>query len=120
MKVLVTFWTQTGNTRKIAEAIFDGLLCKKEIKAFDEVDTLDGFDLTFIGFPVMQFGPPYAAKKFIAAHAPGKTIALFLTHATPSNSDDQAQQELLIKELDNCRSVCSDTNLMDIYHCMGE
>lgn len=120
MNILVTWWSQTGNTRKIAESIFDTLSCEKELKPFDEVDTLEGFDVAFIGFPIMQFGPHPAAKKFIAAHANGKNIALFVTHAMLSNSDDPKQQLMLKKELDKCTSLCSGANLIGLYHCQGE
>ena len=105
MKYLVTFWTQTGNTEKIAQAIFAALPGDKMIKPFDEVDTIEGFDLTFIGFPIMQFGPPAAARIFISAHASDKRIALFVTHAMPSLSDNPLQKAMLEKELERCRSA---------------
>jgi menaquinone-dependent protoporphyrinogen IX oxidase len=120
MNVLVAYWSQTGNTRKIAEAIFDSLSCGKALKPFDEVDTLDGFDLTFIGFPIMQFGPPQVAKKFIAALAAGKKIALFVTHAMISGSENPQQQAMLQKELEKCLSVCSKSELIGLFHCQGE
>jgi flavodoxin len=120
MKVLVTYWSQTGNTLKIAEVIYESLSCEKVLKPFDEVEKLDGYDLMFIGFPIMQFGPPPVAKKFIAAHANGKNIALFVTHATPSNSSDPAQQAMLAKELEKCKAICSHANFLGIYHCQGE
>jgi len=120
MKYLVTFWTQTGKTKKIAEAIFSALPGDKTIKPFDEVDTLEGFDLTFIGFPIMQFGPPLVAKKFLSAHAPDKKIALFVTHAMLNRSEDPQQKAILEKELERCRSACSKSELVDLFHCQGE
>jgi menaquinone-dependent protoporphyrinogen IX oxidase len=120
MKYLVTYWTQTGNTKKIAEAIFSALPGDKTIKPFDEVDTFEGFDLTFIGFPVMQFGPPLAARKFIAAHAADKKIALFVTHAMLTGSDDPQQKAMLEKELDKCSTACSKSELIGFFHCQGE
>jgi menaquinone-dependent protoporphyrinogen IX oxidase len=120
MKYLVTYWTQTGNTKKIAEAIFSALPGDKTIKPFDEVDTFKGFDLTFIGFPVMQFGAPLVAKKFISAHAPDKKIALFVTHAMPSLSENPQQKAMLEKELEKCRAACSKSNLVGLFHCQGE
>ena len=81
---------------------------------------MEGFDLIFIGFPIMQFGPPSAVKKFISAHAAGKNIALFITHAMLSNSDDPKKKAMLKNELDKCRTVCSQANLLGMYHCQGE
>ena len=120
MKALVTYLTKTGNTLRIAEAIHEVIPCEKEILPFDKVDSFDGFDLIFIGFPVMQFGPPAPARKLISTHASGKNIALFITHAMLSNGNDPNQQSMLIKELDNCRSICSHANLLGLYHCQGE
>jgi len=120
MNILVTYWSQTGNTRKIAEAIYKSISCTKELKTFEEVESCEGFDLIFIGFPVMQFGPPQAARKFIASRAAGKSIALFITHAMFSESKDPAQQAMLAKELDKCTSICSKANLRGLFHCQGE
>jgi flavodoxin len=120
MKILVTFWSQTGNTKKVAEAIFGALHEAKEIKPFDEIDTLDGFDLTFLGFPVMQFGAPVAVQKFISAHCEGKKIALFVTHAMRSESEDPQQKAMLEKEMDKCRSAFSKADLVGMFHCQGE
>jgi menaquinone-dependent protoporphyrinogen IX oxidase len=120
MNILVTYWSQTGNTAKVAGVIFEALPPDKTLKPMDEVTTMEGFDLIFIGFPIMQFGPPAAAKQFIAAHAGGKNIALFVTHAMLSNSDDPKQQVMLKNELDKCMAVCSQANLLGMYHCQGE
>jgi flavodoxin len=120
VKYLVTYWTQTGNTKKVAETIFDAIPGEKIMKPMDEVDTLDGFDLTFIGFPVIQFGPPAAVKKFIGEHAAGKKIALFITHAMLSESEDPQKKAMLARELDKCRAACSNSELIGLFHCRGE
>ncbi len=120
MNILVTYWSQTGNTAKVAKVIFEALPPEKVLKPMEEVTALEGFDLTFIGFPIMQFGPPSAAKKFISMHAAGKNIALFITHAMLSNSDDPKQQAMLKNELDKCLAVCSQAILLGMYHCQGE
>ncbi|MCX6269372.1 MAG: flavodoxin [Bacteroidetes bacterium] len=120
MKYLVAYWSQTGNTKKVAEAIFMVLPGEKFIKTLDEVGTLDGFDLIFIGFPVMQFGPPPAVKKFLSDQVAGKKIALFVTHAMLSNTEDPRQQAILHKELEKCRSACSGSQLAGLFHCQGE
>ena len=44
MKSLVTYMSQTGNTKKIAEAIFEELPGEKEIKPLDEVFETDDAD----------------------------------------------------------------------------
>lgn len=37
MKVLVAYMSQTGNTKEVAEAIFDEIKCEKEIKRLNEI-----------------------------------------------------------------------------------
>ncbi|MCK9423599.1 MAG: flavodoxin family protein [Bacteroidales bacterium] len=120
MRILVTYWSKSGNTRKVAEAIFKSLSCEKVIKPFDQVDSFEGFDLIFIGFPVMQFGPPAPVRKFITTFTPGKKIALFVTHALITGSEDPHYRNLLRKELDQCRSLCAGADLMGMFHCQGE
>jgi len=39
VKTLVTYMSKTGNTKKVAEAIFDEINGEKEIKTIDEVDS---------------------------------------------------------------------------------
>jgi len=122
MQILVTWWSQTGNTLKIAKAIFEAVPGEKIFKPLTEVASLDGVDLAFIGFPVMQFGPPPLAKKFIKTHTSGKKIALFLTHAISPLSDDPKQQAMLQKELGQCgaAAIGARAELKGIYHCQGE
>ncbi len=118
MRYLVTYWSQTGNTRKVAEAIFEVLPAEKSLKPFDEVETLDGYDFIFTGFPIMQFGPPPAAKIFLSTHAAGKNIAMFVTHAIPGANPQQ--QVMLGKELGRCRSAFAKSEILGLFHCQGE
>ena len=52
MKVLVTYMSKTGNTRKIAEAMYEEIDADKEIMPVDKVDNIRNYDLTFMGFPI--------------------------------------------------------------------
>ena len=44
MKTLVTYMSQTGNTKKIAEAIYETISGEKEIKQLKEIDSLEDYD----------------------------------------------------------------------------
>jgi len=120
MRILVTYWSRTGNTKKVAEAIFDALPMEKSIMPIGEITTLEGIGLTFLGFPVMRFGPPPAAIKFLKTHAAGKKIALFVTHAMISDSEEMQHHIVLDNEIEKCRSACSKSELVGLFHCMGE
>ena len=65
MKTLVAYLSQTGNTRKVAEAIFDEVQGEKAIANLNELDGLDGYDFYFVGFPIQAYGPAHAARVFL-------------------------------------------------------
>jgi flavodoxin len=79
-KTLVTYFSRTGNTRKVAEAIFDALDGDKTLKPIDEVAGLEEYALVFIGFPVQSHSVPYPVEVFLKSIPAAKKIALFCTH----------------------------------------
>lgn len=81
-KTLVTYFSQTGNTKAVAEAIFAALEGEKDILPMDEGLSLDGYGLVFIGFPVQSHSVPYKADTFLRRVPAGKKIALFCTHGS--------------------------------------
>lgn len=114
MKTLVVFMSQTGNTKKVAEAIFEEVQGEKELKELSEVSSLDGYDLIFVGFPMQAFGPAQAAKDFLANSCIGKKIALFTTHGVTLDFEE------LPGWLDNCREAASGANVIGLFDCQGE
>jgi flavodoxin I len=83
MRVLVAYYSETGNTAKIAQALFDGLTAKeKELKEINDVLSVDGFDLIFCGFPVMEHSVPIKMQDFLKKIPAGAKIALFSTHGS--------------------------------------
>ena len=79
-KTLVTYFSRTGNTKKVAEAIFAALDGDKDLKPMEEAHPLDGYSLVFIGFPVQSHSVPYKVEEFLKTIPAGKKIALFCTH----------------------------------------
>jgi len=117
MRVLVTYFSKTGNTRKVAEAIFEEVPGPKEIKVLDEVKGLEGFDLSFVGFPILQFGPPPQIRTFIEKQAIGSNLAFFITHASWRSPELGIMLDSWLKK---CRAAASDANLIGIFDCQGE
>jgi flavodoxin len=114
MKTLVAYMSQTGNTKKVAEAIYGAITEDKEIKELGGVDNLNEYDFVFVGFPIHAFGPAEPAKKFLEAHAAGKKIALFITHAAPEQSEE-------IKGwLGACEEAASQADVVNMFDCQGE
>jgi len=82
MKALVTYYSQTGNTEKIARAIYDAIPVAKEIKPIDDVDSVGGYDIIFCGFPVYAHSVPGKAQPFIKGLPKGQKVAFFSTHGS--------------------------------------
>ena len=114
MKILVAYMSVTGNTKRVAESIYDAITEEKEIKELKELDSLEGYDLTFIGFPIHDFGPPKQAKSFIEKQADGKTLAMFVTHGAPETMEEVQQW------LATCMKAADQADILGIFNCQGE
>lgn len=114
MKSLVAYLSQTGNTKKVADAIFGELDGEKELKKLDEVQNLEGYDLAFIGFPIHSAAPAKPAKVFLEANSANKKLALFVTHAAAEDAAD------LPKILEKCKAAALDAELVGVFDCQGE
>jgi len=82
MKALVTYFSKTGNTEKVARAIYDALPVDKEIKPIQELEGAAGYDIVFCGFPVYAHSVPGKAQPFIKAIGDGQKVAFFSTHGS--------------------------------------
>jgi flavodoxin len=115
MKILVAYMTKTGNTKKIAEAIFQEIKDEKEIKNIDEVESLEGYDVAFLGFPIHQMGPDKKTAKLLAKHCVnGRKVVLFITHAGPEGAP------VLQPMLEKFRQAARGAELIDMFDCQGE
>ena len=112
MKVLVTYMSQTGNTKKVAEAIFGEIIGDREIKKIEDVESIEGYDITFLGFPVHG---DKVEKKVLDLLAKlciqGRNVALFATHGSRVGN----QQWLA-----EFRQAASNAKIMGIFDCQGQ
>ncbi len=114
MKVLVAYVSRTGNTKKVAEAIFKEIKDTKEMKDLEQVEGLEGYDLAFVGFPIEAYGPAKQAVAFLEKHAAGKKIALFITHAAPEGDERVGEW------IESCRAAAASAKLVGVFDCQGE
>jgi len=82
MKALVAYHSKTGNTEKLARAIYAALHVEKEIYPLREIQSFEGYDIIFIGFPVQAHSVPPAVIPFFKNLPVGQPIALFCTHGS--------------------------------------
>ena len=115
MRTLVTYFTYSGKTKMVADAIFEVIEGEKEIKPIAEVNNIERYDLTFVGSPMHGFGLSDEVKEFLEKIGKGKNIALFVTHASPEFAVEQLQPWL-----DSCKKAVTGTNLVGFFNCQGE
>ena len=115
MNILVTYSSKTGNTKKLAEGIYEGLSHeKKTMLPIQEVSNLEEYDTVLVGYWVDKAGPNQEAKKFLSS-LKGKKVGLFATLAYwPDSShawDSLVNGENLVKE---------ENTLIGKYICQGK
>ena len=114
MKVLVAYMPKTGSTKKVAEAIYDAIPQPKEIKRIEDITSLEGYDLSFLGFPMYASGPNRQAKVFLEAHVDGRAIALFITHMA---LEDAPSLQGWIQKF---KDAATGANIVGIFDCQAE
>ena len=82
MRALVAYYSESGNTEKLAKAIYDGINAPgKEIMPISDANAND-YDVIFVGFPVQASSVPAKVEKFIKSVPEGKKLAFFITHGS--------------------------------------
>jgi len=90
MKVLVAYYSETGNTKKLAMAIYEEASKEHEayLRKIEDVsaDTLNNYDLVFLGSACHSMDLAAPAKRILDGipHSPKFKLAGFFTHATSS------------------------------------
>ncbi|MGD8667989.1 MAG: flavodoxin family protein [Desulfobacterales bacterium] len=83
MKTLVIYHSESRNTEKLANAIYEALdATDNDIAQIDEVKDFAAYDLIFVGFPVHSSSLPSKVEKCIKRIPEGKFLALFATHGS--------------------------------------
>ena len=86
MKTLVTYSTLTGNTKKVAEAVFEAVSGEKEIMDIKSIKETDGYDRIFVGYWVDKGEPDKDMQEFLQT-LDNKKVVLFQTLGAEAYSD---------------------------------
>lgn len=116
MNILVTYQSVTGNTRKIAEAIYGEIDGDRDIKEFLDVDSLDGYDFVFVGCPIEFFGASDVTKTWFNQHLKGKKVGLFCTHGAPEFAPGVPQWTDALKTA----ATEAGAEIVTFFNCQGE
>ncbi len=113
MKSLVVYSSQTGNTRKLAEALFEMLPDEKEIYAVADAPEPANYDLVAIGFWVMGGNPDPDTAQYLDRIGKQK-LFLFGTHGVPKNSPEA------VNAMNSTRKAVPKAEVVGTYNCEGE
>ena len=101
MKILIAYFSQTGNTGKVARAIHGEVLSRgheAHLKRINEItsDSLNVYDLVFLGSACHDTDLARPAKRILEeiAHSPTFKLAGFVTHATHMPEGGERQRKV--------------------------
>ncbi|MBN2298173.1 MAG: hypothetical protein JXM72_06240 [Deltaproteobacteria bacterium] len=115
MKILVAYYSKTGNTKAVAESIFHELQKEgAEIKPIKEVTNPDEYTLIFCGFPVHAHSVPVAVHNFIKKLSQGQKLALFSTHG--SKTDGQMPKQAIHQAIGLAKGI----EVLGSFTCRGQ
>jgi flavodoxin len=114
MKTAVIYYSQSGQTKKLADAIAGALPDSPTATPMQEADAPEPSTLVFFGFPIERFGPAKPAAEFLADRLAGHKVALFVTHASPEGTPQVEGW------LEGCRQAAAGCDLVGCFDCQGE
>jgi flavodoxin len=113
MKSLVVYSSQTGNTRKLAEAIFEILPGEKALYPVDEAPDPVGYDFVCVGFWLMGGKPDPKTSEYLLMIG-RKPLFLFATHGAAVGSAHASHGMELAK------SFACESDLRGTFSCQGQ
>jgi flavodoxin len=130
MKILVTYYTESGNTEKVANAIYEEAgkthaADMSDIRKFKS-DNLE-YDLIFIGSPChsSDIAKPVRETMERLPGKPGYKIAGFITHAAPTAEEDGSSPEIFGRWAGKARGsfetlcLAKQIDLVGFFNCQG-
>jgi flavodoxin len=115
MKILVTFYSKTGNTKKVAEAIYNALNeDNAELEPIKDVRDPGDYDMIICGFPVHAHSVPMPVQNFLKNLKSGQKLALFSTHG--SRTGGRMPREAL----EHALGLAKNAEILGSFTCRGE
>lgn len=113
MKTLVVYSSQSGNTRKLADAVFEAIAGEKEIYPVEQAPDPSGFDPVAVGFWLKAGKPDPQTLEFLTK-IEGQRLFLFATHGAAAGSS-HAEGAMA-----HARSLVPDATVLGTFSCQGE
>lgn len=115
MKSLIVYASQSGNTKKLATAVYDSLEGEKELCAIDQAPSGDlAYDLVAVGFWLQAGKPDPKTEAFLKACRTTAKMFFFATHGAAKGSDHaRGAMEYAV-------SLVNGATVIGTYSCQGE
>lgn len=114
MKALVAYSSKSGNTKKLAEALYEALQFEKDLIPISDNPDPSDYDFVAVGFWLQGGQPDPASQQFLAKISDKKEVFLFATHGAARDSDHVKNAIIKAKELAAPARICA------VYSCPGE
>ncbi len=114
MKSLIVYSSQSGNTRKLAEVVYERLQGEKEICTIEEAPETSGYDFIAVGFWLMAGKPDPKTLEFLPKIGRDKKVFLFATHGAAPGSDHAKAG------INYARELLSTAAIAGVFDCQGE
>ena len=115
MKVLVTYYSESGNTERLARAIYDGVeRADKEFVPIQEGPSVEDYDVIFCGFPVQVSSVPPKVEPFLKGILEGKMLAIFATHGSLKGG------QLAVTAFHYAMSLAAKAKVIGSFGCRGK
>ena len=132
MKVLIAYYSQTGNTAQVARAIHEQVVAaghKAHLREMGEVtpDSLGDYDLVFLGSACHSTDLATPVKAILRDAPPSSPFKLagFVTHATLMPDGDGGDRDLYERWASKCivsfEEACQELQIefLGYFHCLG-
>jgi len=114
MKSLIVYSSQSENTKKLADTIYETLKGERDIFSVDEAPSTEGYDLIAVGFWLMSGKPDPKASEYLAKMRKEDCLFLFATHGAAAGSDH------VKNAIDHAIGLKNDAEIKGIFTCQGE
>ena len=114
MKSLIVYSSQTENTKKLSDTIYENLEGEKDIFPIDKAPSSEGYDLIAIGFWLMAGKPDPKSSEYLEKIGKGARLFLFATHGASSSSDH------VENAINHARGLTNEVEIAGVFTCQGE
>ncbi len=113
MKALVVYSSKTGNTKKLAEELYDAVQFEKKLISISDNPDPTEYGFVAVGFWLNEGEPDSATQGFLPKIGK-KEVLLFTTYCAAYNSDHAKNALKKAKELAAPARICA------VFSCLGQ